>query len=549
MVKKANLDFWLIIKIVLFFLLAFFLVYPMFNLFKGSFFDVESGKFSLEYYKEYFSRSYYFKAFRNSMTVSSLATLLTVLVGAPLAYIMTRFRIRGKRFLAILIIISLLSPPFIGAYSWIMLLGRSGVITKLLSYIGINIPSIYGFKGILLVFVLKLFPYVYLYVAGALKSIDSSLEEAAESLGSTNIRKIMTVTFPLIMPTMLGGALLVFMTALADFGTPMILGEGYVTMPVLIYSEFVGEVGGSAGFASAISVLLVLFIIVVFYLQRYIVNKRTYEMSALRPVEARELKGSKKFFAYLYCYVIVGLATIPQIVVVYTSFLETNGPIFTGGYSINSYTTVIRRMGDSIQNSFIYSIVAVVIMIIVTLFISYLSVRRKSFSSNMLDTMVMLPYIIPGTVIGITYLITFNSRPLILSGTAAIIILSLVIRRTPTIIRSSTAILYQIDPSIEEASISLGYHPAKTFFKVTVVMMLPGIFSGAILAWIRSICELSSSIILYSGSTKTMAVAIYVEVIRTSFGTAAAISTILIGSTVIALMLFFKLTGREEISL
>jgi len=348
---------------------------------------------------------------------------------------------------------------------------------------------------------------------------------------------------------MLGEALLVFMTALADFGTPMLLGEGYVTMPVLIYSEFVGEMGGEAGFASALSVIIVLFTILVFILQRYIVNKKSYEMSSLRPMEPMELKGSKKFFAYLYCYGMVGLATIPQIVVLYTSFLKTNGPVFTGGFSIKSYSTVIRRMGDSIQNSFIFSIIAVAIMILLTMFIAYLSVRRRSFSSNLLDTMVMLPYIIPGTVIGITYLMAFNSKPLILSGTAAIIIISLVVRRGPTIIRSSTAILYQIDPSMEEASISLGYPPVKTFFKITAVMMLPGIFSGAILAWIRSISELSSSIILYSGRTKTMAVAIYIEVIRISFGTAAAISTILIGATVIALLIFFKLTGREEISI
>jgi len=165
MLTKVNLDFWKIIKIFLFIILAIFLVYPIFSLFGNSFIDGETGKFTLEYYKTFFTKSYYFQALKNSMVVSTLATILTILIGAPLAYIMTRYKIKGKRLLGILIVISLLSPPFIGAYSRIMLLGRSGVVTKLLSHIGIVVPTIYGFNGILLVFALKLFPYIYIYIS------------------------------------------------------------------------------------------------------------------------------------------------------------------------------------------------------------------------------------------------------------------------------------------------------------------------------------------------------------------------------------------------
>jgi iron(III) transport system permease protein len=181
--------------------------------------------------------------------------------------------------------------------------------------------------------------------------------------------------------------------------------------------------------------------------------------------------------------------------------------------------------------------------------VAYITTRRKSWLTDIIDTLTMFPYIIPGSVLGITLLLAFNEDPLILSGTAMIIIVSLVIRRLPYTLRSSSAILYQISPSVEEASISLGASPLRTFFKITAVMMIPGVLSGAILSWITCINELSSSVILYTGGTKTMSVAIYTEVIRASYGTAAALSTILTLTTVFALLLFFKVSGSKDISL
>ena len=175
--------------------------------------------------------------------------------------------------------------------------------------------------------------------------------------------------------------------------------------------------------------------------------------------------------------------------------------------------------------------------------------RRKNLFTSILDTLTMFPYIIPGSVLGITLLLAFNKKPILLSGTFMIIVIAFVIRRLPYTIRSSAAILYQISPSMEEASISLGYSQFQTFKNVTSRMMLPGVISGAILSWITVINELSASIILYTGTTRTMSVAIYSEVIRASYGTAAALSSILTFTTIISLLIFFKLTGSRDISL
>lgn len=547
--KRFKSDFWSIVTILIVIVFAVFLIYPLLSLFISSFKDPKTEAFTLSNFTKFFEKKYYYQALINSFWVTTVVTLLSVLIGVPIAYLMTAFKIKGKGFVEILIIISMLSPPFIGAYSWVLLSGRSGVLTKLFANFGINLPTIYGFGGILLVLTLKLFPYIYLYVSGALKQIDASLGEAAESLGCSGVKKVFTVIMPLILPTLLSGSLLVFMNALADFGTPMLIGEGFNVMPVMIYSEFISEVGGQANFAAAMAAIMVFITSLLFAGQKYIVNRKSFTMSSLRPMKAKDIKGVKSFAAHLFIYLIVFLAIIPQLVVVYTSFLKTRGAMFTEGFSLESYTKVFNRMGNAITNTYVYGLVAIAIIVILGMFIAYLSIRRRNVFTGFIDTMTMFPYIIPGSVLGITLLLAFNTPPLALSGTFVILVVAYVVRRLPYTLRSSAAILYQISPSMEEASISLGCSPIKTFFKITAVMMLPGVFSGAILSWITIINELSASVILYTGNTKTLSVSIYTEVIRASYGTAAALSTILTLTTIISLLISFRITGKKEISI
>lgn len=548
--KGIKFDFWTIATIVIIVIFAVFLVYPLFALFFSGFKDPETGNLTMANFAKFFSKKYYYRTLGHSFLVTTCTTLLAVLIGAPLAYLTTAFKIKGKGLVDILVIISMLSPPFIGAYSWIILGGRSGVITKFFSNLfGIETPSIYGFGGILLVLTLKLFPYIYLYTTGALKKVDASLSEAAESLGCNAVRKVATVVLPLIAPTILSGSLIVFMNALADFGTPMLIGEGYTTMPVLIYNEFISEMGGKANFAAALAVIMVIITVVMFLGQKYVVNRKSFTMSSLRPMHAKQVKGIANVLMHIYVYIIVFLAIIPQITVIITSFKATNGAIFVEGFSLDSYRSIFRTLGTAIRNTYLFGLIALVIVIALSMLIAYITIRKRSWISNIIDTMTMFPYIIPGSVLGITLLLAFNKKPLLLSGTAFIVILAFVVRRLPYTLRSSAAILYQLSPSTEEAAISLGDSPLKTFFKVTAVMMMPGVLSGAILSWITIINELSASVILYTGGTRTMSISIYTEVIRASYGTAAALSSILTLTTVVSLLLFFKVSGKKEISL
>ena len=548
--KLLAWNFWTGVTALSVVIFGLFLVYPLFALFISSFQDPATGAVGMENFAKFFRKKYYYQSLINSMWVTTCVTLLSIIIGTALAYFMTAFRVRFKRTVEVLVIISMLSPPFIGAYSWVLLGGRSGLITQFLSdFFQREWPSIYGFSGILIVLTLKLYPFIYLYVSGALKKIDASLIEAAESLGCSGIKKVATVIMPLLLPTILAGALMVFMNALADFGTPMLIGEGFNVMPVMIYSEFISEVGGQANFAAAMATMMVVLTSVIFLLQKYIVNRKSFTMSSLRPMQAKPLSGIKNIAMHGGIYLLVFLSIIPQITVMYTSFMKTNGQVFVPGFSLNSYITVFDNLALAITNTYVYSFTAIFVIVFLGMLIAYITTRQKNWLTDIIDTLTMFPYIIPGSVLGITLLLAFNEEPLILSGTAAIIIISLVIRRLPYTLRSSSAILYQISPSIEEASISLGASPLKTFFKITAVMMLPGVLSGAILSWITCINELSSSVILYTGGTKTMSVAIYTEVIRASYGTAAALSTILTVTTVAALLLFFKISGSKDISL
>ena len=548
--KKIKLDFWNIVTFLIIIVFAIFLIYPLLSLFLDGFKDSKSGVWSLMNYIQFFSKKYYTSALVNSFKLTISVTVIAVLIGVPLAYFMSFYKIKGKGFLEVLFIISMMSPNFIGAYSWILLLGRNGSVTKFLEKaLGINMPSIYGFAGMLLVFSLKLYPFIYIYVSGALKKIDVALSEAAESLGCGGLKKVFTVIMPLITPTLVAAALLVFMNCMADFGTPALIGEGYRVMPTLVYSEFVGESGGSANFAACMATIMIIITALVFFLQKWYINTKSFTMSSIRPIQPKEPKGIFKVLIYIYIYMLAGLSIIPQAMVVYTSFKATKMQVFVDGFSLGSYKKVADKALAAVTNTYVFCFFAIVIIITLGMLIAYLTVRRRSVLTSAIDSIAMFPYIVPGSVLGITLLIAFNHQPLMLAGTAFIIIISLVIRRLAYTLRSSSAILYQISPSMEEAAVSLGDTPAKSFVKVTAKMMLPGVASGAILSWITIINELSSSVMLYTSKTKTMSVAIYNEVIRASYGPAAALASILTLTTVISLLVFFKVSGSKDVTM
>ena len=548
--RRKNAAIWNVFTLIILAIFLLFVVYPLVLILYKSVINPADGALTFENFTRFFTRKYYTNTLKNSFKVTIVATLISAALGLSMAYITRQVRIAGSKWLNILIVVSYLSPPFIGAYAWIQLLGRNGFITKFLNQLfGITFEGIYGFAGIVLVFSLQSFPLVYMYVCGALENLDNSLNEAAESLGANNWQRVTGIILPLVMPTVLASGLLVFMRVFSDFGTPMLIGEGYRTFPVVLYNQFMGEVTNDSYFAAALCVIIMAITLVFFFLQRWIARRHTYSMSALKPMQPRTPRPVPRVLCHVFVYFVVLLALLPQITVIVTSFLKESTPgIFTSEFSLVNYQTIFSKNPLVLSNTYLYGLCAIAFVVVLGIMISYLAVRKRSALTSTVDTLTMLPYIIPGSVLGIAFLYAFAKPPLALTGTAMIIIISLTVRRLPYTIRSSTAIIGQISPSIEEASISLGASEVRSFGEITVPMMLPGVLSGAIMSWVTVISELSSSIMLYRAKTQTLTVSIYTEVIRDCFGNAAAYSTVLTITSILSLLLFFKLTGRKDIS-
>lgn len=550
MKRRIRLDGWTTVALAVFVFYTVALLIPLGGLLLSAFKDSNSGSFTTKYFARFFGKSFYLETIWNSLAVSVSVTLLSVLIATPLAYIVATISIKGTSVVRSLMLVSSMSAPFIGAYSWILLLGNNGTITGFLRRMGIRVPSIYGFPGIVLVLTLQLSPMVFMYVLGAMKNVDSSLLDAAESLGYQGVQKVLKVVAPLIMPTVLAGGLMAFMRALADFGTPMLIGQGYRTVPVLIYTEFISEMGGDTGFAAAVSIVIVALAVIVFFAQRYVSNRMSYEMNALHPiVPAKARTALGRVMAHVTVYLFTAFTMIPQLYVAYTSFKNTSGRVFTRGFSLNSYRQTLDEAGSAIKNTMLFSLIAVSIIVVIAVLSAYVMVRRRSGLTDWLDVILMLPFIVPGSVMGIALLTFFNHGPIVIAGTSIIIVLAFVIRRLPYTVRSAEATLRNTSVSVEEAAISLGASPARTFVRITVPMILSGIISGAILSWISIITELSATVLLYTTKTRTMSIAIYSEVLSGNYGVAAALSTMLTVLTVFLLFLFYKISGSRDINI
>ena len=556
--SKCKFEMWTAVSVLLLVLFLGFLVYPLLGLLKQSVYNSD-GQLSWANFHRFFTytNGYYLKPIWNSIKVTVSSSLVSLILGIPIAYFYSFYKIRGAKLIFVVSVLCSMSAPFIGAYSWILLLGRSGVITKFLSAtLGVTVGSIYGFKGILLVQSLKFFPLVFIYMNGAFKNIDNTLLEASANMGCTGIRRLFKVVLALSMPTILAASLMVFMQAFADFGTPMVMGEGYQTFPVMIYNAYLGEGGSDRNFAAALAVVAVIITAVIFFFQKWGTSKFKFSMNALHPVEKKKTKGLSGVLMHLYCYLLVALAFLPQLYIIYLSFCEHKGSIRQVDeagrqiYGLSNYEQAAKKLlGRSIKNTAVMGILALLVIIVIAVLIAYLVVRRSSALNNTIDTISMLPYIMPGAVVGLALLLAFGSKPLALTGTFAIMVISFVIRRLPYTIRSATATLMQISMSIEEAAISLGASKLKTFVKITVPMMANGILSGAILSWVAIVTEMSSSIILYSNKSITLTMSTYLAILRGNDGIAAAFATILTVVTILSLLLYLKISKSEDVRL
>lgn len=516
--------------------LAIFLLYPLvLTLLRAFWKPVEGLEFpgwSLDGFKQFFTSNLYMKSLKNSFIVSISVTLLSLLIGIPMGYCVARVKIPGKKLILSLGMLPIIMPSFVGAYTWVILLGNKGIIRVflnwLLSPLGVEVPSIYGMFGMILCMTLTYYPFVFQLAYGAFASANSLLEESAMLMGAKNGRIMRTITLPLIMPSLGAAALLVFVRAIGNFGIPAVIGGSNYVLPTLIFFEVNGffNING----ACAIAVVNVAITAIVLYVQKYVVSRHEYETisSTHKELKQHEGKGAR-IVATIYCGIILVVSLLPQLTIIIMSFFTKWVGLLPEGFTFANYLRIPKYSHRELFNSFILSITATLLCAILGSLVAYITERKKPKGAALLDLSIMAPFILPGTVVSIALLSAFSGNSAIrLTGTYTIIIISYMIRRTPYVYRSVSAQLTQLNPSLEEASTISGASWFYTFRKVSVPLIMPAIISGSIMTLTTLLQELSTTILLYSGKTRTVPIQIYGAVQDGKLGEASALSVILL---------------------
>lgn len=530
--------------------LAIFLLYPMFTTLVRAFMapaeDLAFHGFSLEGFKQFTTSRLYQKSLRNSFIVSISVTALTLLIGIPMGYFVARVRMPGKNLILSLGVLPVIMPSFVGAFTWVILLGRKGIVRVFLNWLlgplGIEVPSIYGMFGMILCMALTYYPFVFQLAYGAFASANPMLEEAAMLMGARKRHIFRTVTMPLVLPSLGAAALLVFVRAIGNFGIPAMIGGDAYVLPTLIYFEVNGfwNING----ACSIAVINVAITACVLAVQKYMVNRHKYEtISASRSeLKLNEGKGIR-VIAVVFCGLILIVSLLPQLTIIVMSFFTKWSGLFPEGFTLSNYARIPEYSHRELFNTFFLSITATLLCAILGSIVAYITERKKPKGAALLDLSVMAPFILPGTVVSIALLSAFSGGSwLRLTGTYVIIIISYIIRRTPYVYRSVSANLVQLNPSLEEASTIMGASWFRTFRKVSVPLILPSIISGSILTLTTLLQELSTTILLYSGRTRTVPIQIYCAVGDGKLGQASALSVVLL---VVVFVIVYGLNRSE----
>ncbi len=529
--------------------LGLFLIYPLGTVLQASLRDPDTGAWTLAPYAQVLATRYYLNGFGNSLAAGVLSMLLVCMVAVPLAFCLARLDVPGKPLLLTLASVPLVLPSFVGAYALVLLFGHAGVITSALRSIGIPVGSIYGMPGIVLVFTLTLYPYVLLPVMAGFQAIDVSVEESARSLGGSRWHVFRTVLLPVVMPAVLAGALLVFIETLENFGVPAVLAEDRPFLALEIFKLFAGEGDSNPAAAGALSMLLVACTVAALVVQRRWLARRRFATNARRGPPFIVLSRAGRLLAAAFCWAVVLSSVLPFAAVLVISFQHFRGPVLSWELGLSNYAALLHGSYRPLWNTLLLATLAAIAATVLGAPIGYVLARHRSRLSTVVDLVGTIPFAVSGTVLGVGLIVAFNSGALVLTGGWLILVVAYVVRKLPFSVRSASAIVHQIDPSLEEASINLGVSPLKTFLTLTVPMMASGLVGGMVLVWVTVASELSSTIMLYSSRWRTMTVLMFQSLEGTAPGEAAAAASILILVTGVPLLLAWRLLRRQDGSL
>jgi len=518
----------------LFVLLAIFLVYPLVMVFIKSLWGDDG--FTLTFYQEFFTYNYYYWSFLNTMILGLSTMVILVVVGFCFAYMTTRGPVWLRKPLKICALMPLCAPPYIFSISLITLFGRNGMINNFF-HLDLNI---YSWTGVIVAQSLAFLPLSFMMIENVLNSQNPSLEESASDMGASESQIIRTITIPLAAPGVLKAALLVFVMTIAEFGNPAILGGRIPFLAPDTYLMITGE--GDFNMASVLSVVLMVPCLVIFVLHNYILKGKGYTTIVGKPtaVDPKEITPLIKGVLLAVVIPVVIMVVLCFAVIVVGAFVKIVGVdnTFVWDHMLN------MQSNQAIYNSVKLSLMAGLFGAIVGTLLAYVIMRGKFKGRNVMEMMALSGFALPGTVIGVGYIMAFNKPPFLLAGTIWILILNCAFRFLAVGVEAGISKLHQISIEIEEASADLGADFITVFFKVILPIMFTAFIAGFIYTFMTTMMSLSSVIFLVTPGFDLAAVYIYLTAQLGELGLASA-ATVKMILIVLICLAFLKLLAKK----
>ena len=504
----------------LFSIVLIFIAYPLIEAVRLSF--MKDGTFSLQTWKESLSPTY-LVALWGSLRLGVLTATISTLVGYMFAFLIERTSFRQKKLMTTLATMPVISPPFSLSLSIILLFGNNGLISKQLLHLN---TSIYGLGGLTIVQVIGMFPIAFMTISSVLRQIDSTVEDASLDLSATRWQTFKSITLPLSAPGILSAWLLVFTNSLADFANPLLLSGDYRVLSTEAYMLVTGRSNLGAG--SALSFILLMPTLTAFLIQRNWVSKKSFVTVTGKPsTNLTELTNKPvRMVLEIGSWIFIGFIGALYLTIVAGCFVVNWGIDYS--FTLANWGEAVSRGWTSIRDTVTLAAIATPIAGLLAMLSAMLIVRKKFPGKRFLEMMIMTPYAIPGTLIGISYVLAFNKQPLLLVGTGAIIVINYIIRELPVGLENGITALHQIDPAIEESAADLGADVPTVFRTIVLPLIRPAFLSSMSYTFVRSMTAVSAIIFLISARWNHLTVLIFNFSENLRFGLASVLSTILI---------------------
>jgi iron(III) transport system permease protein len=513
-----------------------FLVYPTGSVLVKSL-TVE-GSLSSGNYLAVLKQPHLFRKVWSSLLVSGGSAVFSTLLGLIFAMTVIKTTMPLRRTFTAAAVIPMIIPGFVTTLSYVFLFGRNGLIT----YKCLNLDwDIFSWKSVMILQSMGFTTTTFLIIIAVLVGVDSQVEEAARNLGASEWKVLTTVTLPLIRPGILSALLLAFLRAMADFGTPYIIGGRFDTLASASYSQLIGNY--NMEMAATLNVVLLLFCLTIFFVYTAIQGKGVRQAVS---VDRKPLQLPEPVKAVMWgvCLLFTLATALLSTAVLLAAFTRHLGADFSP--TLEHFRILPQRGWNSIRNTLLFASVTSIIMSLAGITIAYLVSRLEFIGRRTLDFLVTIPFAIPGTFIGVGYALAFSHPPLVMSGTWAIIVSCTVIRELPLGVRAGTSVLAQQDRSIEEASSSLGSSRAGTFFRIVLPLARPALLVSAIYAFVSTVKTLGAIIFLITPANKVLAADVFEAVVRGDVGQAAAMSIVMILVSGAGVLTIFTINRRES---